>query len=111
MTLSGRTAMPKNKKERLPESSGRERARLLKDVCSSGDAQAAARLVALYRGRLYGLAYRILSDRQAAEDVVQDLFVALIEGKAAYRGRGHPDAFLLRVTSFLAIDRAKKEVA
>ncbi|MEM7262296.1 MAG: sigma-70 family RNA polymerase sigma factor [Planctomycetota bacterium] len=56
-----------------------------------------------------GVAYRVLGDRQAAEDVVQDTFVAVLSGKARYSGRGHPDAFVLRVASFIAIDRAKSK--
>lgn len=91
-----------------PGSPGRpELTRLLEATTDAGDTQAARRLVQLYSERLYGLAYRILGDRQGAEDVVQDLFVSLLEGKARYRGKGHPDAFLLRVTTFLALDRAK----
>src|SRR5512137_1385681 len=59
-------------------------ARLLEDVSSRRTADAAARIFEAYAGRLYGLVYRILLDRQAAEDTVQDVFVALLEGKARY---------------------------
>jgi RNA polymerase sigma-70 factor (ECF subfamily) len=83
-------------------------ARLLKSVAERRDPFAAERLVNLCAGRLLGLAFRILSDREAAEDVVQDLFLGLLAGKVRYRGRGRPEAFLLRVTSCIAIDRAKR---
>src|SRR2546428_3845130 len=45
-------------------------------------------------GRLaYSLAYRILGESEAAEDVVQDAFLSAWRGAASYRrGRGQPPA-------------------
>jgi len=80
---------------------------ILRRITEDRNAEAARRLADAWSGRLYGLAYRILSDRQAAEDVIQDVFVALLQGKARYRGPGDPEVFLLRVTSFLALKRAQ----
>lgn len=45
-------------------------------LAQDGDLAAFERLVDLYQGRLYRLAYRILGDRGEAEDVVQDTLIA-----------------------------------
>ncbi len=81
---------------------------LLEKVADMHDAGAARRLAELFSGRMYALAYHILSDRQQAEDTVQDVFVALLTGRAHYRKRGEPASFLFKVTSCIAIDRARK---
>ncbi len=44
--------------------------------CRAGSEAAYAELVRAHRPRLYLLAYRLTSDRQTAEDVVQDTFLA-----------------------------------
>jgi len=44
--------------------------------CKDGSEAAFAELVRRYRPRLFTLAYRLTSNREAAEDVVQDTFVA-----------------------------------
>src|SRR2546428_12377954 len=50
-------------------------------------------------GRLaYSLAYRILGESEAAEDVVQDAFLSAWRGAASYRpDRGNPRAWLLSI--------------
>ncbi len=113
MEVITRGSMTEPKPNSGSQPSRQELERLLRDISEKNisgkkDGDAARRLIDLYSRRLYGLAYRILSDRQAAEDTVQDVFLALLEGKARFQGRGHPEAFLLRVTSFLAIDQGKK---
>ena len=65
-----------------------ELSRLLKGVGGTGKTAAAARLAEIYSNRLYSLAYRILGDGPSAEDVVQDVYVSLMEGKASFSGRG-----------------------
>ncbi len=82
-------------------------ARLLGRI-ADGDTAAAQDVARSYRDRCYGVAYRILGDRQSAEDVVQDVFLALLQGRARFSGRGAPEGFLMRVTTFTAIDRARR---
>jgi RNA polymerase sigma-70 factor, ECF subfamily len=58
------------------------------------------------RGRLFGLAYRMLGSRADAEDIVQEAFVRWHEA-----GRGsieNPEAWLVTTTSRLAIDRLRR---
>lgn len=57
------------------------------------------------RGRLFGLAYRMLGSRTDAEDVVQDAFVRWHQAdREAIR---NPEAWLVTTTTRLAIDRLR----
>jgi len=60
-------------------------------------------------GRLaYGLAFRILNDRGAAEDVVQDAFVSVWRNAAGFdTGRGSLRNWLLSIVRNRAIDRLR----
>ena len=58
------------------------------------------------RGRLFGLAYRMLGSRADAEDVVQEAYVRWHE--AAHQGIDSPEAWLVTTTTRLAIDRLRR---
>ena len=58
------------------------------------------------RGRLFGLAYRMLSSRADAEDIVQETYVRW--HKAAQGSIDSPEAWLVTTTSRLAIDRLRR---
>jgi RNA polymerase sigma-70 factor, ECF subfamily len=70
-------------------------------------------LAALYDryGRLaYSLAYRILGESEAAEDVVQDAFLAAYRGAQSYRReRGNPRAWLLSIVHHRAVDILRRK--
>ncbi len=60
-------------------------------------------------GSVYGLAYRMLRDRTAAEDVAQEAFVALWRTRGSYApARGTPVAWLLTITRNRAIDAIRR---
>jgi RNA polymerase sigma-70 factor, ECF subfamily len=58
------------------------------------------------RGRLFGLAYRMLGSRADAEDIVQEAYVRWHE--AGRGGIENPEAWLVTTTSRLAIDRLRR---
>jgi RNA polymerase sigma-70 factor (ECF subfamily) len=62
-------------------------------------------------GRLaYSLAYRILGESEAAEDVVQDAFLSAWRGAASYRrDRGNPRAWLLSIVHHRAVDILRRK--
>jgi RNA polymerase sigma-70 factor (ECF subfamily) len=63
--------------------------------------------LAPHRGRLLGLAYRMLGSRSDAEDVVQDAYLRFTGAKDVH----NPEAFLVTVVTRLCIDRLKSAKA
>src|SRR6202045_1486721 len=59
--------------------------------------------IAPYRGRLLGLAYRMLGSRSDAEDIVQDAYLRF----AGAQDVDNPEAFLVTVVARLCLDRLK----
>jgi RNA polymerase sigma-70 factor (ECF subfamily) len=59
--------------------------------------------LAPYRGRLLGLAYRMLGSRNDAEDVVQDAYLRFAGAQDIH----NPEAFLVTVVTRLCLDRLK----
>jgi RNA polymerase sigma-70 factor (ECF subfamily) len=59
--------------------------------------------LAPHRGRLLGLAYRMLGSRSDAEDVVQDAYLRF----AGAQGVQNPEAFLVTIVTRLCLDRLK----
>ena len=62
--------------------------------CKEGSEAAYAVLVRLHRPRLYTLAYRLLLDREAAEDVVQETFIAAFRQMERFEPRPSLAAWL-----------------
>jgi len=63
--------------------------------------------LAPHRGRLLGLAYRMLGSRSDAEDVVQDAYLRF----AAARDVHNPEALLVTIVTRLCLDRLKRAKA
>src|SRR5260370_10306916 len=73
-----------------------------------GDAAAIGRLYDQYGRQAYGLALRILNDRGAAEDVVQEAFLGVWRAGGSYdTSRGSIRNWLLSVVHNRAIDRVR----
>ena len=65
---------------------------------ADGDETAIEALYGRYGGTCFGLARRILDDTQLAEDVVQQVFLALWKGTGYDPARGAVSTWLLSVT-------------
>ncbi|MGJ4944758.1 RNA polymerase sigma factor SigJ [Bradyrhizobium sp. HKCCYLS1011] len=63
--------------------------------------------IAPYRGRLLGLAYRMLGSRSDAEDVVQDAYLRF----ASVQDARNPEALLVTIVTRLCLDRLKSAQA
>lgn len=59
-----------------------------------------------HRGRLFGLAYRMLSSRADAEDIVQEVFLRWHEADQA--AIENPEAWLVTAATRLSIDRLRR---
>ncbi|MBI5500406.1 MAG: sigma-70 family RNA polymerase sigma factor [Deltaproteobacteria bacterium] len=71
-----------------------------------GDAASYRVLVREYEHRVYTIAYRMLGNRQEAEDVAQDVFVSLIRSIHSFRGDSQFSTWLFRV----AVNHVKNHV-
>ena len=82
-------------------------------LAAAGNEQAAARLYKQYSGKIFALAWNMLGERGAAEDVMQDVFIKFWQNLDDLRERDVPvTPWLLRVTKNRSIDllRRKREV-
>jgi RNA polymerase sigma-70 factor, ECF subfamily len=76
----------------------------------AGDTAAFGALVRRYQRPVYSLALRMLSDRQRAEDLAQEVFLQLYGNLAAIESPDHLSFWLRRVTMHRAIDRLRREM-
>lgn len=65
--------------------------------------EAFERLVPAYRRRVFGLAFSILRDRTAAEDLAQEVFVKLWQALPRYDGRAQLSTWIYAITRNAAI--------
>ena len=69
------------------------------------DREAFARVYRLTRAKLFGICLRICGERQAAEDVLQDVYVTIWKRASGYEpGRASPIAWLATIARNRAID-------
>lgn len=73
-----------------------------------GDQQAFAELVDLYQDKLYHMAYRMLNNRQEAEDVVQDTFLRVYKNLDRFDESLKFSTWIYRIATNLCIDRLRK---
>jgi RNA polymerase sigma factor (sigma-70 family) len=81
---------------------------------AAGDSEAASAFVARFQRRVYGLAFTMMGDSRAAEDVAQEAFVRAWRHAGAFDARrGSVVTWLLTITRNLAIDamRVRRPVA
>lgn len=77
-----------------------------------GDPQAFEAIYERHSRVAYSLAFRLLGDRQAAEDLVQDAFLAVWRGSASYAPtRGSVRNWLLSILHNRGIDRLRTMAA
>ncbi len=67
------------------------------DRCLAGDEDAMVELVELHRDRVFRFCYRMLGQRQDAEDAAQETFVRMLRSLASWDGRREFDPWLLAI--------------
>ncbi|MHB8142079.1 MAG: RNA polymerase sigma factor [Thermoleophilia bacterium] len=72
------------------------------------DNDALEQLVSRYEVRVYNLAYRMLGNREDAEDVLQDTFVNVVRGLDKFRGRSSFSTWLYRVAANAALTKIRQ---
>lgn len=76
-----------------------------------GDAQALGILYNRHAGLVYAIAIKVLANKQAAEDLTQDIFVTLASAKQYNPRRGSLRTYLAVLTRSRAIDRIRSKGA
>jgi RNA polymerase sigma-70 factor (ECF subfamily) len=72
-----------------------------------GDLDSFNRLVLAYEGITYGVAYRIMGDKESAEDATQDAFISAYKALKSFRG-GSFRSWLLRIVTNACYDELRK---
>ena len=80
---------------------------LLLERAKRHDLEALDELVDRYANRLFGYLLRLTGHRDDAEELVQEVFVRLVRTIDRYRHDGRFDAWLFRIATNLARDRAR----
>ena len=75
----------------------------------AGDMEALAELYRRFAPALMGVAFKLLQSREAAEDVLHDVFVGLPEALRKYDERGRLGAWLKQVTARVALSVLRRE--
>jgi RNA polymerase sigma-70 factor, ECF subfamily len=79
----------------------------LVDRARAGDRGALDLLVERHSPRVYGVALRLVGDREAAEEVLQDTFLHVIERLDTFRGEARFSTWLFRIATNAALARRR----
>jgi RNA polymerase sigma-70 factor (ECF subfamily) len=74
-----------------------------------GDDQALAELYGRYRAGVYNYSLRILGDREAAEDILQEVFIAVWQGASGFRHHSSVKTWIYRIAHNLTISWIRKQ--
>ncbi len=77
------------------------------EAAQQGDVQAFNELVLHYQDRVYNMAYRLLQDPAAADDIAQETFITAFRKLAQFTG-GNFKAWLLRITINACYDELRR---
>jgi RNA polymerase sigma-70 factor (ECF subfamily) len=73
----------------------------------NGDERAFEELVRVYQNRVFGLIFRMIGNRQEAEDLAQEVFLTVHRAIGSYRGDGRFYTWLYRIASNTCKNRIK----
>jgi RNA polymerase sigma-70 factor (ECF subfamily) len=73
-----------------------------------GDRLAYEELVTRYHGKIYGLVYNMTSNREDAEDLVQDIFVKAYQSLSRFQGKSSFYTWIYRIAVNRTINFVKK---
>src|SRR6204780_254479 len=91
----------------LPEIALQEEAQLV-EKARQGDRTAAGSLIEPWRKPLFGYIYRMVTLRQDAEDLLQDVLVRVLEGIREYRGEARFKSWVFGIATHVCLDHLRK---
>ncbi len=68
------------------------------EAAQSGDADSFERIVLEYQQKVFNLAFRLLGEREEAEDLTQDVFVNVFRHLSSFRGEAQFSTWIYQVT-------------
>src|SRR5438309_4838590 len=74
---------------------------------ATGDADALEILMTRYSGRVYRLAYGITRSAPDAEEVVQDVFLQIVNKGAGFEGRAALGSWIYRITTNVSLNKRR----
>lgn len=74
-----------------------------------GNSNAFAVLVDRYKGFVFTLAYKMMKDREEAEEVAQDTFLKVYKSLNKYKGESKFSTWIYKITYNTCLDRLKKK--
>jgi RNA polymerase sigma-70 factor (ECF subfamily) len=77
--------------------------------CQRGDSEAFDRVFDLLRGPIYSYLSRTTGDRHLAEDLLQDVFLRMVENIGRYEESGRFEAWLFRIAANRVRDWARRK--
>jgi RNA polymerase sigma-70 factor (ECF subfamily) len=77
-------------------------------ACKRGDRRAFEELVRETHRRVYTLAYRLVGDRQEAEDVAQDAYMRMFKGLSGFREEAMFETWMYRVVTNCAMSSLRR---
>lgn len=83
--------------------------RAIVEKAAKGDMKAFEALVTAYEKKLYNVAYRLVSDREEALDIVQDVFLKVYQALPDFRGDSQFSTWVYRVCVNTCLDYLRKD--
>lgn len=74
-----------------------------------GDREAFAELIEIYKDKIFQLAYRMVGNRQDAEDIAQETFLRVYANLHTYDDNYKFSTWIYRIATNLCIDRGRKK--
>ncbi len=74
----------------------------------AGDEAALETLMAQYQTRVFGMALRMTGNRQDAEEVLQDVFLAVVQKIETFRGEAKLSTWIYRIATNTSLMKLRK---
>jgi len=81
----------------------------LTERAKRGDREAFAELIEIYKDKIFQLAYRMVGNRQDAEDIAQETFLRVYANLHQYDDSYKFSTWIYRIATNLCIDRGRKK--
>ncbi|MCS7252625.1 MAG: sigma-70 family RNA polymerase sigma factor [Armatimonadota bacterium] len=78
------------------------------EACLRGEEWAWRELIALFHGRVYGMAYRVLGNHDDAMDVTQEVFIKVLEGLKRFRRGSTLSTWIYRISVNVCFDYLRR---